>query len=124
VSIPAEEAFAVALSDACEDFYGLYELSWEFNGRFTAANEVERLAAAQAAVMRLVREGLATIFRTRWMTEVYDELGAEAAAQLLADPASWRSPADSPDASYYCFTSTPAGDACYFRRPTAPPPAG
>ena len=120
--IPSEEAFAIALEDACEDYYGLYELVWAFNGKFAEASQAERLAAAQLAVTRLVREGLVSLFRTHWMSSEYEEVDTKAAVQILADAASWRSPADSPDASYYCFASTPAGDARYYgRRPDSDP---
>jgi hypothetical protein len=124
MTIPSEEAFAVALEDACEDYFGLYELVWDLNGKYAEASEAERLAAAQLAVTRLVREELATMFRTQWMSDGYEELDSKTALQLLADPASWRPPADSPDASYYCFASTPAGEALYFQQASSDPKAG
>ena len=123
--IPSEEAFAIALELACEDYEGLYELVWAFNGKFADAADADRLVAAQLAVTRLAREGLVSIFRTRWTSNEYEEIDTEAAVQLLANPAYWRSPAESADSSYYCFASTPAGDERYYGRSSHfDPPAG
>ena len=123
--IPSEEAFAIALEFACEDYQGLYELVWAFNGKFPEATDAGRLTAAQLAVTRLAREGLVSVLRTRWTSSEHEEIDTEAAVEILANPTCWRSPAESTDWSYYCFASTPAGDERYYgRRPGSDPPAG
>jgi len=109
----------IALSDACEDYTGLYELIWEFNTQFPEATEQERLRAAQVALGGLVRDGLATVYYTRWLSDEYRELNRSDAESVIAQPESWRSPADQPEGEYFCFASTDAGEARYFKRDAA-----
>ena len=106
----------IALSDACEDYTGLYELIWEFNTRFPHASSAERLRAAQAALRALLHEGLAAVYRTQWLSDEHFELATADAENAIGSPDSWCSPADRPDSMYFCFASTDEGDKRYFRR--------
>jgi hypothetical protein len=106
----------MALSDACEDYTGLYELVWEFNTRFPDAPEQERLRAAQAALGTLVRDSFVLVYCTRWLSDQYRELKRADAEAVIANAESWRSPADHPDGEYFCFASSDEGEAHYFKR--------
>lgn len=122
--IPSAQVFELALSLATEDYFGLYELVWKLNSKFEDSDPAERLAAAHHALQRLTAEGLTAVYRTQWMSEEYDAVATELTERVLADPSAWASPAERPDGSFYCFTSTPLGDARYFGRPAADAPAG
>jgi len=106
----------IALSDASEDYTGLYELIWEFNTQFPEAVEQERLRAAQVALGALLRDGLAAVYHTRWLSDQHRELNLSDAESVIAAPEAWRSPSDQPEGGYFCFALTDAGEAHYFKR--------
>jgi len=115
VDISDDTARGRALSNACEDYTGLYELVWEFNTQFPEASAAERLRAAQVALGGLIRDGLVVVYRTKWLSDGYSEVSSAEAGIIIANPESWRSPANTPDSRYYCFASTERGENEYYR---------
>ena len=125
MTIPFDQAYHIALSDACEDYTGMYEFIWGLNSQFPEVSEAEKITVGQAVFERLHASGFIQLYHTKWMSDDYVPVPKSEVLEIISDPKSWRSPADTPDESYYCFTSTEAGDRAYFTAdPTSKPADG
>jgi len=110
--IDPAKARVMALSDANEDYTGFYELIWEFNSKYPAASEAERLNAARSTLADLFNEGLVELFAARWSPPTYEPVVA-GGADVIADAASWRAPSETPGGRFFAFAATEAGERVY-----------
>ena len=93
------------LNDLNDDWYGLWEVDWYFNGRHPEWPHEKRTAFFSD----LVHRGLIELFHGPLWTK-RPPLDPAAAVQALADPAVWAPPNDD-DAPGYYVTTSPIGIA-------------
>jgi hypothetical protein len=98
------------LTQANEDYSGLYELVWAFRSRFMPeASEDAIIGAARDAVRFLIDRGYVRLVRFRQQPDQeVSDVSAEEVASILEDPASWRPPA-SWEQAYPSVDATEAG---------------
>jgi len=89
------------LSDHDDDFYGLWEVDWHFNGRRPEWSHEQRATF----VSDLVQRGLFDVFFGPLQTKRLP-LTRDAALKALADPTSWEPPSDGQKVCYYATTSS------------------
>ena len=91
---------AALLSDHDDDFYGLWEVDWHFNGTHPDWPWQKR----KEILSGVVRQGLMSIFFGPLMTE-REPLAPAEALQALANPISWAEPSEGQKSGYYVATS-------------------
>jgi hypothetical protein len=89
------------LSGHEDDFYGLWEVDWHFNGHRPEWSHGERAAFVAAVVKR----GFFEVFFGPLHTE-RPPLELDVALKVLADPAAWAPPADGQGTGYYVTTNS------------------
>ena len=102
----------VALSDACEDYQGLYELVWYLNGREPSTPRADKVAAASAVLQDLLRTGHISLYTSVWAEGEFQPVPPEKQLAIAADPASYADPPQ-PPAKYVSYASTPEGEQVY-----------
>ena len=100
------------LSDACEDYYGLYEIIWSLNNQFPDVPEDSKREVAQEALGNLVKKRLVSLYTTTWPGGTYVAVPGHQAQAVIAAGSSWASPPAAPT-KYYCFAATPEGEQAY-----------
>ena len=88
------------LGDIDDDWYGLWEVDWFFNGAHREWSHETRVTFLSG----LVQQGLVEIFFGPVMTE-RPPLALDIALQALANPASWSPATDVKKPGYYATTS-------------------
>jgi hypothetical protein len=111
--IDRDQLRVIVLSMGMEDYYGLYELVGELNGRYPMLSQAEKVVAASEVLGQLLQAGYVAVFSSPWVPRNYVPVPPQNAARIIDDPESWRSPADVPDGFHYAFGLTPAGEAAY-----------
>ena len=96
------------LSDACEDYHGLYEIILSLNNEFPDVPEDSKRELAQLALGGLVKKGLVSLYTTTWPGGTYVAVPQHRAQAAIAASSSWAPPPAAP-AKYYCFAATPEG---------------
>lgn len=89
------------LSDHDDDFYGLWEVDWHFNGHQPEWPQEDRAAL----VSTMVKRGLFDVFFGPLQTK-RAPLALNAALKALADPTSWAPPLDGQKVGFYVATSS------------------
>ncbi len=102
----------VALTNACEDYQGLHELVRYLNGREPHSTEAQRIAAASAALVELLKAGYVSLYSNVWATDNWQPLASDRQSAVALDPASYAPPPD-PPGTYYSFASTAEGERAY-----------
>jgi hypothetical protein len=110
--IDPAKARVMALTDAAEDYWGLYELVWELNTKYPDSSGDERLQVARAALTGLLQDGLVELFSARWSPSHYEAVSAGRAVALVALDSAWRPPSDA-DGTFVAFAVTDAGRRAY-----------
>lgn len=112
-----ERAWEV-LTQANEDYAGLYELVWAFRTRFMPdASEEELIRAAADAVRSLLDSGYVRLVRFRQKPEQeVTEVPAGEVASILDSASSWRPPGSWEDA-YPSVDATDSGARAWRRAP-------
>jgi len=100
------------LSDACEDYHGLYEVISSLNNRFPDVPEESKREVAQAALGDLVKKRLVSLYTTTWPGGTYVAVPQHRAQAAIVAISSWVPPPPAP-AKYYCFAATPEGEQAY-----------
>ena len=100
------------LSDACEDYHGLFEVVWTLNTRFPDVSETVKRQVAELALGDLLNRGLVSLYTTTWPGTIYVPVAAHLARSAISDPASWAPPPEAPG-KYYCFAATPEGEQAH-----------
>jgi len=100
------------LSDACEDYHGLYEIILSLNNEFPDVPEDSKRELAQLALGGLVKKGLVSLYTTTWPGGTYVAVPQHRAQAAIAASSSWAPPPAAP-AKYYCFAATPEGEQAY-----------
>jgi isopropylmalate/homocitrate/citramalate synthase len=104
------------LTQANEDYSGLYEIAWAFRSRFLPnADEAALIAAATDAVRALLDRGYIRLVRFRQKPEEVAEVPPDEVASVLASPDSWRPPRSWEEA-YPSVDATETGERAW-RRP-------
>ena len=88
------------LGDTDDDWYGLWEVDWFFDGAFGDWSRETRTAL----LLGLVERGLMEVFFGPLLTE-QPPLAIDMALAALADPASWLPPSDGQTVGYYVSAS-------------------
>jgi hypothetical protein len=102
------------LSDASEDWCGLYELIWALTPRFHGASGEEVLRACMAEVLALVDSGLLKLaFSQKWTSSAFEPVAGAEALEVIRNPQSWRQPSETPIGCYYAVATTDVGDRAY-----------
>lgn len=101
------------LSDASEDYHGLYEVIWHLNSKHPDAPETEKIAASIPVMADLIETGLVELYKTTWASGKYAPISLEVARGAVLDPGSWGPPSENESGNYVCFASTEAGDREY-----------
>ena len=83
-----------------DDFYGLWEVDWHFNGRRPEWSREERITL----VSSLVRRGFFEVFFGPLQTEQLP-LEVDAALEALTNPSAWMPPLEGQAIGYYVTTS-------------------
>jgi len=112
VIIEPSQVSAMILSDACEDYYGLYEIIWSLNNQFPDVPEDSKREVAQEALGNLVKKRLVSLYTTTWPGGTYVAVPGHQAQAVIAAGSSWASPPAAPT-KYYCFAATPEGEQAY-----------
>jgi len=107
-----ERLRTVALSNACEDYQGLYELVWYLNGREPSSPRAEKVAAATAVIQDLLRAGHISLYSSVWAEPDFQPVPPDKQLAVAADPASYADPPQ-PPARYVSYASTPKGEQAY-----------
>jgi hypothetical protein len=102
-SLSADERSLLSAHD--DDFYGLWEVDWHFNGHRPEWSRDERAAFVSA----MLKRGFFEVFFGPLQTE-RPPLEMDAALKVLADVTAWAPPSDGQEIGYYVTTS-PAGIA-------------
>ena len=100
------------LSDACEDYHGLYEIIWALNTRYPDVPEGSKRAVAQMALDDLVTRRLVSLYTTTWPGKSYVAVSEQQAHAAIAVASSWGTPPNAPG-TYLCFAATPEGEQVY-----------
>lgn len=100
------------LSDACEDYTGLYEILWSLNTAYPEMSEKTKLDVAREALSDLVMRGLVELFTATWPPQSYTSVPSSNAFSAIAADSSWAPPPE-PPAVFYAFAATPAGEQAY-----------
>lgn len=114
-TINPQEAVKRLLSSATEDYFGLYEVIWEFNAAFPHASIGEKYGAAEAAVRDLLGRGWIALYRRKdgftQSSPRYEQIEPEQVEAVLQNPTSWYP--EYADERIEC-TTTEAGDNAYY----------
>ena len=110
--IEPSQVSAMILSDACEDYHGLYELILELNSHYPDVAQDSKRAVAQEALGDLVKKRLIALYTTTWPGKTYVAVPEHEAQSAIAAGSSWAPPPAAP-ATYYCFAATPQGEQAY-----------
>ena len=102
------------LSNACDDFTGLYEVLWTLNRIHPDVPEDTKLAAAQHVVLTLLKLHFIQMYETTWQTPRYTPLLEAQADVVIRDPRSWNPPPQEGLGLYYCCTATREGERAYY----------
>jgi hypothetical protein len=118
MTITMDERLWEVLTQANEDYSGLYEIVWAFRKRFMPdAGEPELIAAAAAAVRSLLDNGLVRLVRFRQKPEQeVVEVPSDEVSSVLESGDSWRPPKSWED-PYPSVDATEAGRRAWRRTP-------
>ena len=103
-------AESLAVSYGAEDFYGPYELLWGLNSHYPNEADEEKRAVAEAALRRLVTEGLVELHECDTGPPYESPIPTPSALEAISEPTFWLTPAESGNPPFYWFASTPAGE--------------
>jgi hypothetical protein len=90
------------LSDGEEDYTGLYEIIWSLNTQYPDVSRDLKIAAAQAVVAELLKEGHLAVYRTTWASNRFEPVPQQDAVVALGVPEAWEDPTDQP---YFCYAA-------------------
>ena len=113
-----EKLRIVALSNACEDYQGLYELVWYLNGREPDLSRGEKVAAASAVLSQLLRDGYVSLYSSVWAVDDWHPVQPERQVGVAADPDAFADPPH-PPGTYFSYASTPDGERAYHALPAS-----
>lgn len=105
------QAERTILELATEDFYGLWEVRWEIERLFPAAELDEVLARSREVVLHLLRRGWIDVFSGELKGNDMLPVDEAALAEVLGSPESWEQL--SPDKPQLAIAATDAGERAY-----------
>jgi hypothetical protein len=108
-----ERVRLIALSDANEDWTGLYELIWSLNRIYPDLEESEKVKMAVHALTSLIEAGLIELGLALWKTQAIRTVPPEEYSRAISNQDAWKSPDDVNGDTYYCFATTEAGEQAY-----------
>ena len=90
------------ISDAHDDYFGLYEIVWSLNTQYPHVSREAKVAAARDVVRSLVEGGQLSGFRTVWASNDFQPVAPGELLAAIDDSPAWSDPTEEP---YLCVAA-------------------
>jgi hypothetical protein len=100
------------LSLAVEDYFGLYEIIWQMNEKWSDLEETEKIRYARNQVKSLLQNELIQLFRIEIKGKNPTIIPSKDTHFVLGKSESWQ-----PGTSFIGFAATDKGEKAYFQSP-------
>ncbi len=87
---------ADVISDAAEDYWGLYEIIWSLNTQYPDVAADAQLAASRSVIADLVVSGTIELYEGTWPSNHFERIQSDVALTRLLDDAAWLPPTEAP----------------------------
>jgi hypothetical protein len=77
------------MSQAREDYSGLYEIIWALTAAFPGVSEADKVSCARDVIFRLLDAGEVVLYWSGWPGKAFQAVSTEDAEGILELPESW-----------------------------------